>query len=116
MSERPSTLALDAVPEDKEYQPDGIATARIDRKTGKLAVPGAENSVFEFFREEYLPLEYAESVEEVTPVPVSQPRAEVVFTSEQSAGNVAGSVTTSTPQVVPPPKKQADKKKLEQLF
>lgn len=109
-------VALDAVPEDKEYQPDGIATARIDRKTGKLAVPGAENSVFEFFREEYLPLEYAESDEEVTPVPVRQPRANVAFTTEQDGGNVTGTVTTSTPQVVPPPKKQADKKKLEQLF
>ena len=52
--------ALNDVPEDNEFQPEGIATVRIDRKTGKLATPGADGSFFEYFREEYIPTEYAD--------------------------------------------------------
>ena len=108
--------ALDGVPEDKEYQPNGISTARIDRKTGKLATPGADNSVFEFFREEFLPTEYAEPFEEPVAVPVQQNQAEVVVIGSESnsANNNAGTVVT--PQVQLPKLQESQKKQLEQLF
>lgn len=107
--------ALDGVAQDQEYQPDGISTARIDRKTGKLATPGAKNSFFEYFREEHIPTEYAEPIEEpVVLVPVQKNQVEVVI---DSSGNNTGSGTTVVnPQVVQPQRTESQKKKLEQLF
>lgn len=107
-------VALDGVEEDREYQPEGIATARIDRKTGKLASPGAKNAYFEFFREENLPTEYAEPQEQITPV---------ISRDTRSAGAIEGGGTsvqfTETPAAggKPPVRnKESAKKKIEQLF
>lgn len=38
-------------------QPEGIVTARIDRATGKRALPGAPNSMFEIYKKENAPNE-----------------------------------------------------------
>ena len=83
-------VALDGVPEDNEFQPVGIATVRIDRKTGKLAAPGAEGSFFEYFREENMPTEYAEPLANIRPVTPVAPVAPVepAFTTDQQPASV----------------------------
>ena len=80
-------VALDGVPEDNEFQPVGIATVRIDRKTGKLAAPGAEGSFFEYFREENMPTEYAEPLANIRPVTPVAP-VEPAFTTDQQPASV----------------------------
>ncbi len=109
-------VALDGVEEDREYQPEGIATARIDRKTGKLASPGARNSYFEYFRAENLPTEYAEPQDEIQPVVVQETRTVVVTNGGESTSTetvVRQPVVVQQPQ---PQGKEARKKKIEQLF
>jgi len=83
-------VALEGVPEDNEFQPEGIATVRIDRKTGKLATPGADGSFFEYFREENMPTEYAEPLANIRPVTPAAPVAPVepAFTTEQQPSGV----------------------------
>ena len=83
-------VALDGVPEDNEFQPVGIATVRIDRKTGMLAAPGAEGSFFEYFREENMPTEYAEPLANIRPVTPVAPVAPVepAFTTDQQPASV----------------------------
>ena len=108
-------VALDGIEEDREYQPEGIATARIDRKTGKLASPGARNSYFEFFRAEKIPTEYAEPQEQVAPVVVNETPSAVIT----NGGNTTATDTTVRQPVVVQPQpqgKEARKKKIEQLF
>ncbi len=109
-------VALDGVSEDNELQPEGLATVRIDRKTGRLANPGAENSFFEYFREENIPTEYAEPrmVQPVRELPV-ETAAGVANTQ-----TVSPSEATEAPQQVVPVqpriKRTTQKKKVEQLF
>ncbi len=111
---------LEGVPEDQEYQPEGVATVRIDRKTGKLAVPGSDNSYFEFFREENIPLDTAEPVKKVVPAVITT--APVPVTNTVSGSSQPEVMLTETqpvirqPQVVPAPPPPSQKKKLEQLF
>ncbi|MEM7257126.1 MAG: penicillin-binding transpeptidase domain-containing protein, partial [Pseudomonadota bacterium] len=107
------STGLQGIEEDREYQPEGIATARIDRKTGKLASPGASNAYFEYFREENLPTDYAEPQDAVAPVVVRQTPSAVVINGD---GNVVE--LTEKPVIVQPqrPSKEASKKKIEQLF
>ena len=109
-------MALDGVAEDKEYQPEGISTARIDRKTGKLATPGANGSFFEYFREEFLPTDYAEPFEQpvVVAPPVRQNPVEVVVNG--SAPKLDEGAAVVSPPVVQPQRTQSQEKKLEQLF
>ncbi len=107
-------VALDGVEEDREYQPEGIATARIDRKTGKLASPGAKSSYFEFFRAEHMPTEYAEPQEPAAPVVVQETRAVVITDGTAPA---TPETVVRQPVVQPQPQgKEARKKKIEQLF
>lgn len=108
-------VALDGVPEDKLYQPDGIVTGKIDRKTGKLATPGAKNSFFEFFREENLPTEYAEPLENIAPVQVRQQQTEV-FISNSSGGSGSVRAAPGAVPVQPQQRPGSQQKKLEQLF
>jgi len=49
---------LQHLPETPMAQPEGIVSARIDPKTGKLAPPKQKNAIFEIFRKEYVPTEY----------------------------------------------------------
>lgn len=51
--------ALKDVPESRFIQPPGLVTVRIDPATGLRAEPGAENAIFEIFREENTPKEAA---------------------------------------------------------
>lgn len=51
-------------------RPSGLVTVRIDPKTGRLAYPGQENSIFETFRTEKLPTERSEK-----PTSVEQDKA-----------------------------------------
>lgn len=48
-------VALQGVAERPFEQPEGIASVRIDAKTGLLAAPGQTNTLFEYFREEDIP-------------------------------------------------------------
>lgn len=70
--------ALKDVPEHPFEQPEGIVSVRIDPQTGLLARPGQTDAMFEYFREEDVPKEFARtgvqenaedgsSQEEVTP-------------------------------------------------
>ena len=47
--------ALKNMPENTMDRPDGIVDRLIDRTTGKLAIPGDPNTVFEYFRRENAP-------------------------------------------------------------
>ncbi len=47
--------ALDGVPEAKLSQPEGIVSIRIDPVTGRRALPGQSNAIFELFRAENIP-------------------------------------------------------------
>ncbi len=112
-------VALEGIEEDREYQPDGIATARIDRKTGKLASPGAKNAYFEYFREENMPTEFAEPQEAVTPVVVQQVQPAVVINGGGNTVEFTESPTlTPAPVIIQPqrPSSEDNKKKIEQLF
>ena len=119
-------VALDGVPEDNELQPEGIATVRIDSKSGKLAVPGAESSFFEYFREENIPTEYAEPLvteplvsTRTTSVPrvIEPQQPEVQQTSNQITQPDSNTVVTPEPVVVQPRVKPTTrKKKVDQLF
>lgn len=51
--------ALRGVPESPLAVPNGITSVRIDPETGLLAHPGQSNAIFEFFRDETVPTEYA---------------------------------------------------------
>jgi penicillin-binding protein 1A len=51
--------ALKDKPENAPQTPEGIVSVKIDPKTGKLAYPGQEDAIFEFFREENAPTGYA---------------------------------------------------------
>jgi penicillin-binding protein 1A len=46
---------LEGRPENSMPQPDGIATVRINSKTGLRALPGDPDTIFEFFKAEELP-------------------------------------------------------------
>lgn len=54
-------VALHGIPERYREQPDGIVSVKIDPETGLLASPGQGNAIFEFFREEDVPQETAQS-------------------------------------------------------
>ncbi len=43
-------VALEGMPEAAMARPAGIVSARIDPETGRLAGPGAEDAIFEYFR------------------------------------------------------------------
>lgn len=47
-------------PQTNFERPEGLITARIDPTNGKLATSLTQNPVFELFREEFVPTEYAE--------------------------------------------------------
>ncbi len=115
-------VALEGVPEDTALQPEGIATVRIDRKTGKLATPGADGSYFEYFREENIPTEYAEPYANVQPAVVTPVLAEPVNSRVQATEQQVRPATTqlqpAQPTVVvqPRPKPAAQKKEVDSLF
>lgn len=50
-------VALEGTPSAHMLQPEGIVTARIDKETGKIAPPGAPNSMFEIYKKENAPTE-----------------------------------------------------------
>lgn len=54
-------VALEGVPETLAPQPEGIITVRINPETGKRALPGEKNAIFELFREENAPEELPEN-------------------------------------------------------
>ena len=124
------SVALEGMPEDNDLQPEGIATVRIDRKTGKLATPGADGSYFEFFREENIPTEYAEPFANVRPVetgpvvtntqqPVTNTQQPVTDTQQpaQPATSEETVVTQQPVPVVKPRKKpNTQKKQVDSLF
>lgn len=49
------------IPEQPMPMPEGIVSVRIDPKSGKLAPSQQRNAIFEIFRKEYVPKEYAAS-------------------------------------------------------
>ena len=51
--------ALEGVPETPLEPPPGLVTVRIDPETGLLMPPGVSGGIFETFRAEYVPKEYA---------------------------------------------------------
>ena len=108
------SVALEGIPEESDLQPEGVATVRIDRKTGKLATPGADGSYFEFFREEYIPTEYAEPFANVQPV-VAEP---VVNNTQNTQQPVTREVVVNQPVPVVKPRKKpnAQKKQVDSLF
>ncbi len=110
-------VALESMPEDREFQPEGISTVRIDRKTGKLAAPGSDSGYFEFFREENVPTEYAEQRDTPTPAaPVKETRREVVIVRDGTKPEAPANGSQS-PTVQPAPvRPSSQKKKIEQLF
>ena len=107
------SVALQGIPEENDLQPEGLATVRIDRKTGKLATPGADGSYFEFFREENIPTEYAEPFANVQPV-VSEPVVNVNNTQQPVTRETV--VTQPVPVVRPRKKPNAQKKEVDSLF
>jgi len=52
--------ALADIPQQPHPRPQGIVTVKIDPKTGKLATSLTPNPIFELFRSENVPTEYAE--------------------------------------------------------
>ena len=108
------SVALEGIPEESDLQPEGVTTVRIDRKTGKLATPGADGSYFEFFREEYIPTEYAEPFANVQPV-VAEP---VVNNTQNTQQPVTREVVVNQPVPVVKPRKKpnAQKKQVDSLF
>ncbi|MVF13116.1 penicillin-binding protein 1A [Ketobacter sp. MCCC 1A13808] len=59
-------VALKDYPQSPIRIPDGITTVRIDPETGKRAIPGQANGIFEYFRDENAP---EQSAEEEVPNP-----------------------------------------------
>ena len=110
-------VALDTMPEDREFQPEGISTVRIDRKTGKLASPGSNKGYFEFFREENVPTEYAEQ-RETAPVvePVRETRTDVVVVRDGTKPQVPANGSQPQNSQRLPKTSSSQKKKIEQLF
>ena len=104
-------VGLDGVPEDQEYQPDGVETVRIDRKTGEMATPGAENSFFEFFREEYRP--EVPAVRTLPTKPVQRREVVLVENPVNPSGSSTVNAVPSTPAARPAATQNADD---EQLF
>lgn len=51
--------ALSGLPESSLPQPDGIVTVKIDKNSGLLAPPGDQNTMFEQFRQNTVPTQYA---------------------------------------------------------
>ena len=51
--------ALKDIPEHERPVPAGIVTVRIDPETGQLANPGQRGAIFEYFKEENVPRQYA---------------------------------------------------------
>lgn len=47
--------ALEGVAESNMEQPEGLVTARINKDTGELALPGTQNAMFEIYRKELAP-------------------------------------------------------------
>ena len=122
-------VALEDVPEDDLIQPEGIATVRIDKKTGKLATPGAAGSYFEYFREENIPTDYAEPFANAQPstlqpaVPVqpqqTTPAAPVqIDNSNLQTSTIPEEVFQPRPTttVQPGVKPSAQKKQVDSLF
>lgn len=125
-------VALDGVPEDNEFQPEGIATVRIDSKTGKLATPGSDDSFFEYFMEENMPTEYAEPQTQfqqvnsaVEPVVAPPQPAPVVTAAPSTIGNQPVSQqqpvqqqqsVQPAPPTPAPVKKSTKKKQVDSLF
>ena len=110
-------VALDAMPEDREFQPEGISTVRIDRKTGKLASPGSSKGYFEFFREENVPTEYAEEREKAPVVqPVQETRTDVVIVRDGTKPQVPANNSQPRNSQRVPNTPSSQKKKIEQLF
>ena len=67
--------ALKGMPETDLPEPTGIVTVRIDPKTGLLAYPGQKNSLFEYFRKQYVPTQYATAAEDnKSPVQSDEPQ------------------------------------------
>ena len=56
-------IALRGVPENQMAMPEGIASVRIDPKTGCPARAGQRNTIFEYFREGHIPV--CDDVEEL---------------------------------------------------
>ena len=56
-------LALKGVPENQMAMPEGIVSVRIDPETGCPARSGQRNTIFEYFREDHVPV--CEDVEEL---------------------------------------------------
>jgi len=101
-------VALEGMPEDNILQPEGVTTVRIDRKTGKLATPGADGSYFEYFREENMPTEYADPFANPQPVTVQPVNVQPLPVEPQQQAQQ---------QVVQPrPKPDTQKKAVESLF
>jgi len=48
-------VVLEGKPENSMGQPDGVATVRINSKTGLRARPGEADALFEIFKAEELP-------------------------------------------------------------
>ena len=110
-------VALESTPEDREFQPEGISTVRIDRKTGKLAAPGSDNAYFEFFRDENVPTEYAEPRRQAPKVePPKEAQREVIIVRDGTKPEQPAVV--NQPRVVAPEPQvpSSQKKKIEQLF
>ncbi|MDN4503936.1 penicillin-binding protein 1A [Alteromonadaceae bacterium BrNp21-10] len=60
-------VATDGVPERPFYMPEGIATVRIDRGTGKLTQRSDHTSLFEYFKKGSEPTQYVRDDELVDP-------------------------------------------------
>jgi penicillin-binding protein 1A len=55
-------VALEGMPESILDRPPGLVFARIDPKTGKLALPDSTNAIFEVFSSKFTPKEVTDSV------------------------------------------------------
>ena len=115
-------VALKDVPEDKMLQPEGIATVRIDKKTGKLATPGADGFYFEYFREENIPGDYAEPFANTQPStlqpsnPVQPAAAELVDNNNLQTSTLPSESVQPLPAAPPRPKPSTQKKQVDSLF
>ena len=67
--------AMQGMPEATMAEPSGIVTVRIDPKTGLLAYPGQKNAMFEYFRKQYVPTQYASAAQDdKSPVQNDEPQ------------------------------------------
>jgi len=109
-------VALEPMPEDREFQPEGISTVRIDRKTGKLASPGSDNAYFEFFRDEKVPTDYADRQNNT---PVKRPQItqrETVIVRDGTKPQTSAPASQSRTPKRETRQGATQKKKIEQLF